>query len=145
MGFSISSTHLVFFLASMLVASTLAGLFITSTNSISNGITEKENALTRKMKTDIEIINDPNNVPNDPLVIYVKNIGSTSLNKTDVDVLVNGTLANSPDISLIDGNDNIWDPTEVIKIEMDIALPSGDNWVKVVAANQAEDTFSFSR
>ncbi len=143
MGFSISSTHLVFFLASMLVASTLAGVFIATTDSISDGIVEKENSISKRLKTHIDIINDPNNVPNDPLVIYVKNTGSTKLNKTDVNILVNGTLQDSVTKTVIDGGP-VWDQNEVLKIEVNKKLPAGDHWIKVIVGNDVQDTFEFS-
>ena len=143
MGFSISSTHLVFFLASMLVASTLAGVFIATTDSISDGIVDKEDSISKRLKTHIDIINDPNNVPNDPLTIYVKNTGSTNLNKTDVDILVNGTLQESPTLTVIDGG-YVWEPNGVLKIEVNKDLPAGDHWIKVIVGNDVQDTFEFS-
>lgn len=143
MGFSISSTHLVFFLASMLVASTLAGVFIATTDSISDGIVEKENSISKRLKTDINIINDPNHVPNDPLTIYVKNTGSTKLNKTDVNILVNGTLQDSVTKTVVDGGP-IWEQNEVLKIEVNKNLPAGDHWIKVIVGNDVQDTFEFS-
>lgn len=143
MGFSISSTHLVFFLASMLVASTLAGVFIATTDSISDGIVEKENSISKRLKTDINIINDPNHVPNDPLTIYVKNTGSTKLNKTDVNILVDGTLQDSVTKTVVDGGP-IWEQTEVLKIEVNKNLPAGDHWIKVIVGNDVQDTFEFS-
>ena len=143
MGFSISSTHLVFFLASMLVASTLAGVFIATTDSISDGIVEKENSISKRLKTDINIINDPNHVPNDPLTIYVKNTGSTKLNKTDVNILVNGTLQDSVTKTVVDGGP-IWEQNDVLKIEVNKNLPAGDHWIKVIVGNDIQDTFEFS-
>ncbi len=144
MGFSISSSHLVFFLASMVVASTLAGVFITSTDTISNAIRSREDSLSERMKSDISIINDPNNMPNDPLTVYVKNTGSTRMNMTDVKILVNGTLQQTSSIQLVDSDDNYWSPTDVIKVEVDINLPAGDHWLKVVASHQSEDTLEFT-
>ncbi|MFW6176488.1 MAG: hypothetical protein ACOC40_02185 [Thermoplasmatota archaeon] len=143
MGFSISSTHLVFFLASMLVASTLAGVFIATTDSISDGITEKEDSISKRLKTDIDIINDPNHVPNDPVTIYVKNTGSTKLNRTDVNILLNGTLQESITKTVIDG-EHVWEPNEVLKIEIDTKLPADDHWVKVIVGNNVQDRFEFS-
>ncbi|MFW6375992.1 MAG: hypothetical protein ACOCZJ_02405 [Thermoplasmatota archaeon] len=143
MGFSISSTHLVFFLASMLIASTLAGVFIATTDSISDGIVEKENSISNRLKTNIDVINDPNNVPNDPLTIYVKNTGSTKLNKTDVNILVNGTMQNSVTKTVLDGGP-VWDQNEVLKIEVNKKLPAGDHWVKVVVGNDVQDSLEFS-
>lgn len=144
MGFSISSSHLVFFLASMIVASTLAGVFIATTDSISSGIQAQEDELSERMKSDISVINDANNVPNDPLVIYVKNTGSTRMNTSNVEVLVNGTLQSPSSITVVNGDDNVWGPTEVIKVEINIKLPEGDHWVKVIGSHQVEDTMEFT-
>ncbi len=144
MGFSISSSHLVFFLASMIVASTLAGVFIATTDSISSGIRSQEDELSERLKSDISIINDANNIPNDPLVVYVKNTGSTRMNATNIEVQVNGTLQQPSSITVVDGEDDVWSPTEVIKVEIDIRLPEGDHWLKVTGAHQVEDTMEFA-
>ncbi len=145
MGFSISSTHLVFFLASMIVAATLAGVFIASTESITSGIRSREDALSERLKSDISIINDPSNVPNcDNLIIYVKNTGSTRMNPENIEVLVNGTLQVDLDIEIIDGNKEYWSPNEVIEIKVDLVLPEGDHWLKIVGPYETEDRLEFS-
>ncbi len=144
MGFSISSSHLVFFLASMIVAATLAGVFITTTDSISSGIREKEESLTERLRGEMTVINDPNNVPNDPLILYIKNTGSTRMNITSIDVLINGELQVLETVELVEGDNAYWSPTEVIKVEIDINLPEGDHWLKIVGPNQLEDTMEFN-
>lgn len=144
MGFSISSTHMVFFVASMVVASIVAGVFINSTFSIRDGIVDKEGAITDRLKTDIEIINDPQNIPNNPVKIYVKNTGTTDLNKSTVNILINGSLISSPSIDIVDGVGYVLEPTEVMVIMADIKLPNGDHLVKVVGDNMVYDEIEFS-
>lgn len=144
MGFSVSSTHMVFFVASMLVASVVAGVVVKSTFSVRDGISTKQKEIEDNLKTDIEIINDPGNMPNDPLKVYVKNTGSTEINKSDVNLLINGTLYPSTNITIIDGGGYIWGPTEVISIEAGIELPPGDHWLKVIGSNRVNARFKFS-
>ncbi|MFO8110774.1 MAG: hypothetical protein R6U17_09710 [Thermoplasmata archaeon] len=144
MGFSISSTHLVFFIMSMVAASVVAGAFIQTSFSVRDSIVDTEAVVSEGMRTNIDIINDPKNVPNDPLLIYVKNTGSTSFNVSNIDVLVNGTYVSSPAISIVGSNDTVWRPMEVITIEIDIELPQGDHWVKVRAGSRADDDLKFS-
>lgn len=145
MGFSISSTHLVFFLASMVVAATLAGVFIASTESISSGIRSREDALSERLKSDISIINDPSNVPNgEHLVIYVKNTGSSRMNPENMEVLINGTLQSDTDIEIVEGNNEYWSPNEVVEIKIDVDVPEGDHWAKVIGPYETEDRMEFS-
>lgn len=144
MGFSVSSTHLVFFIMAVVAASVVAGAFIQSSFSIRDSIADTEATVSEGMRTNIVIINDPKIVPNDPLMIYVKNTGSTSLNVSTLDVLVNGTYVSSANISNIGSNDTVWRPMQVISIEIDLNLPNGDHWVKVRAGSRAQDDFKFS-
>lgn len=144
MGFSISSTHLVFFIMSMVAASVVAGAFIQASFSVRDSIVDTEAIINEGMRTNINIINDPNNVPNDPLIIYVRNTGSTSFNTSNIDVLVNGTYITMPVITIIGSNGTTWRPMEVIIIEIDAALPKGDHWIRVRAGNRAHDQLKFS-
>ena len=142
MGFSASSTQLIFFIGSVLIATMLVGVFFSSIYSISDSIRDKENELSSQLTTDVEIINDPDNIPNDPLIIYVKNTGSRTLDQNRTTVIINGTVQTTATITTI-GSEEYWKPGEVIAIEMDMILDTGDHRVKVVMDNGVDDVLSF--
>ena len=52
-------THMVFFIASILVAASIAGVIIAVSNNMANDLVAKENGISDTMQTNIEIINDP--------------------------------------------------------------------------------------
>ena len=137
-----STSHMVFFITSLVVATSVAGVLLHSVYSISSGIRSREQTLTDQLKTDIEILNDPNSMPNNPVLIYVKNIGSTTLDQNRTDILLDGQLRDSADITLVNST-GYWAPLEVIEISINTTLASGDHYVKVVTENGVEDSMNF--
>ena len=141
MGMSTSSTQLVFFIAAMVLASSLVALFAETISSMSDGVKTRGDDVYDKLMTDITIINDPNFMDNDPVIVYVKNTGQVKLS-TVVDVL----LDNQPQISnlnstVMDGDE--WDPGNILKVEIDTSLSSGEHTVKVISSNGESDLLSF--
>jgi flagellar protein FlaG len=148
MGFSTSSTHLIFFISVVIIASVLAGVFAGVVYTLQSGIDARGDVLSTNLQTDIKIINDPNNVPNDNLTIYVKNTGRCTLNKDDLNIIVDGYCleSNEYSITVLNGGTD-WDMGVVIKIEvLDPSdydnLSPGDHYVKV-SINGVDDTMAF--
>jgi flagellar protein FlaG len=148
MGFSTSTTHLIFFIASVVIASLLVGVLASAVYSIHGGIYARGKTLAKNLETDIEIVNDPNNVPNDNLTIYVKNTGRCQLNMNDTTVIVDGYCLERAEYSLtVLDNNQYWNISTVLKIEvLDPSdyddLPPGDHYVKV-SINGVDDTLRF--
>ncbi|OYT45992.1 flagellar protein G [Thermoplasmatales archaeon ex4484_6] len=142
MGMSTSSTQLVFFIAAMVIASGLVGLFAETITSMTDGVRSRGDMVYDKLLTDITIVNDPYNMGNDPVTIYVKNTGKLSL-ATTVDVLVdNGPVSSdNTTISVVGGGD--WDPGDLLSIVLDINLSDGEHTIKIVVNNGVSDRFSF--
>lgn len=161
MGFSVSTTHLIFFIASVVIASVLVGVLSAAVYNIQSGIDARGDTLGENLKTDIEIINDPNNMTqiysdtdNYNLTIYVKNIGRCQLDRDDVNVIVDGRLfvGGEYNVTAQDENGNWatgaqWNMTRVLRIVIlspqAYATPgSGNHYVKV-AINGVDDTLEF--
>jgi flagellar protein FlaG len=139
---STSSTQLVFFIAAMVIASGLVGLFAETITSMTDGVRTRGDMVYDVMLTDITIVNDPNNMNNDPVDIYLKNTGKLKL-PTTVDVLLDNEpmLDSNMTISVVGGGD--WEPGELLEISIDTSLAAGEHSVKVIVENGASDRFSF--
>lgn len=150
---SVSVSHLIIFIAAMLVAASVAGLLTNTVDDISNAIEEQGFSTSDEIRSDITIINDPgagvyDNDTNE-LTLYVKNTGSTELstNSDNIDLFVNGifTGVEDEDIEVLpeDEESRVWGRNDVVRITIadnsDYVNP-GQNRVKLVASG-AEDIF----
>lgn len=147
-----AASHMIFFIVSVVIASSLVGVLYARTHEISTGIEEKANSFALELRTDIEIINDPENVKwyDDPmggfLEFYVKNTGTTTINNETIVVIYDGNAsAPSPDkIRYIDSTKNAWVPGSTIAIKISTEKPKeGGHRVKVIVDNNADDTMEF--
>ncbi|HDP96566.1 MAG TPA: flagellar protein G [Euryarchaeota archaeon] len=144
MGMSASSTQLIFFIAALVVASAVVGTVAKGVMDITNGIDEKGDLIDKQLKTDITIINDPENVPNNPVKIYVKNIGSVTLNQSMVSIILNGTAETSFTTSVSGGTGSYWSPSSTLTITISTTLPSGDYTVIITTENGVKDSLDFT-
>ncbi|NLI73462.1 MAG: hypothetical protein GX369_01640 [Euryarchaeota archaeon] len=139
-----SVTQTTFFIASLVVAASLAGVIIGISNSMANEIENKVQVASDQMATDMVIINDPRSVPyNDGMItIYVKNVGDISLKYNRITILIDGRFVKDPNISLSDSSVG-WSSGSVIEITAPIDLEKGDHSVKVTTDNGFSDTMLF--
>lgn len=144
MGMSASSTQLIFFIAALVVASAVVGTVAKGVMDLTNGIDEKGDLIDKQLKTDIAIINDPENVPNNPVKIYVKNIGSVTLNQSMVSIILNGTVETSFTTSVSGGTGSYWSPSSTLTITISTTLPSGDYTVIITTENGVKDSLDFT-
>lgn len=144
MGADVSSTHLIFFVASMLIAVGAIGVIHSNVDAVSHSINIASNALTDQILTDIIIINDPANIPyiHGMHIFYVKNVGSSTLSTKHITILINGKHIQPNSISVIGGIGDTWKVTEVIQINVIHAM-AGDNTIKIVTERGVTDNLDF--
>ena len=63
MGFSLTGTHVVFFIASVIVASAVSGVLITVITNVMSSYEEQGQRVQDKLDIEFKIINDPDNIP----------------------------------------------------------------------------------
>lgn len=143
MGASGASTQLIFFISAIVVASAVVGVASKSVYDLVNGIDNRSDIVDDQMSTDIEIINDPTVVPNDPLLIYVKNVGRTTLNQNLITVMLDGEWVADFTLSLTGNTSSYWTPSSVLTISIDQELAAGDHTVTVTTENGIKDQFDF--
>ena len=143
MGFSASTSHMILFVAALIVASSVAGIFTKSVFDISGGISERNDRLYMDLKTDIKIINDPGNVPNDPLIIFIKNTGESQLDGSQIQILIDGYLLDDSEYSqtVMDEN-SYWNTSTVLQVTVNGGsfsnLSAGDHYIKVVIYSSSD-------
>ncbi|WP_436906971.1 CARDB domain-containing protein [Halosimplex marinum] len=149
---SVSVSHMILFIASMLVAASVAGVFTDTVGQLSNAIDDQGLQVSQDVRTDVEIISDSgsSNVYDDTtnnITLHVKNTGSETLpaDPSAVNVFVNGRFETDVGVSLYGEGPN-WGPGSVLKLEIDRSddtLPvNEDHRVKVVV-NGDEEVFEF--
>ncbi|AIF69304.1 hypothetical protein PAP_04465 [Palaeococcus pacificus DY20341] len=116
-------SELIFFIASVLIASVVAGALYMTTQNIADGVKDKGVLLARSLKMDFAIINDPESIPlvNGYYVFYIKNIGKESFlfNSNGVTVLIDGEIVSSTFLSFenIDNpGSEVLDPHDIGKL-----------------------------
>lgn len=152
---SVSVSHLIIFIAAMIVAASVAGLLTNTVNDISSAIEDQGFSTSDEIRSDITIINDPGaevyNSSDEELTLFVKNTGSTELSNAsrDIDILVNGIFVSvaDGDIQLLGGKE-VWGQSTVAQITVNTtgtrSINAGENRVKVVA-DGGEDVFIWER
>ena len=149
MGAETSSTHLIFFIVAMIIAASVAGMIYTNVNAVVNSTQSASNTLSSQIKTDITIINDPDNIPKSGNVytFYVKNTGKSTLTTELVSVLINGVYILDEDVqkTVIGDGTTTWQPTDVLQLDISyLGMPIGDNYLRVITENGVDDFLEFT-
>jgi len=145
----VSASHLIIFIASMMVAASVVGVFTDSVGQLSNAIEDQGVDVSSDVRSDIEIISDSgssavyNSSGNDNITLHVKNTGSSTLpaRGDQIDVLVDGMYQTDVTVTLLGGADT-WQQGEVVRIAISRQLNPGDHRVKLIV-NGDEEVFEF--
>ncbi|MEF8825789.1 MAG: CARDB domain-containing protein [Halapricum sp.] len=149
---SVSASHLILFIASVLVAASVAGTITSTVGQLSEGVSQQGSDLSEDVRTDVEIISDSgaqvyDREGNGNVTLLVKNTGSHQLAPTSssMDVLLDGLFQQSVEVTVVDGdNPNSWRPGEVVRIEVSAPdMEPGDHRVKLTV-NGDEEVFEFN-
>jgi flagellar protein FlaG len=145
---SVSVSHMIIFIASILVAASVVGVFTDSVNELSNAIDERGGDVSKDVRTDVEIISDSGadgiyDGGTNTTTLLVKNTGSLRLSAdaTQLDVLVDGRFDADLTVTLL-GDGQAWEPGQVIRLEITENLDPGDHRVKIIV-NGDEEVFEF--
>ncbi|WP_299266887.1 flagellar protein G [Halorientalis sp.] len=149
---SVSVSHMILFIASIVIAASVAGVFTDSISQVSQAIDDRGLSVSENIRTDIEVISDSGsaavyNETENNVTIYVKNTGSRRLRTENggIDVLVDGRYETDFTVTLLNGADT-WDQGDVVRLEIEpndgSGLGNGDHRLKVIA-NEDEEVFKF--
>jgi flagellar protein FlaG len=145
MGSDASVTHMIFFIAAVLVAGSMAGVFLSVGYEMAKKIEIESESMTEAMQSDIAIINDPAMMPYDgtSLTLYVENTGSSTLMTSGLFVMMDGSYVNDTVLQVVGRSGAEWIPSTVLQITIDISLVPGDHDVKVITGDGEADSLTF--
>jgi len=146
MGFSLTGTQVIFFIASVIVAGAVSGIFIGVTTNVTNSLSDKGDRLQEQLDTDFKIINDPAAIPNidNYYRFYIKNIGGKKLITTNqtFQIFVDGEIITTADYYF---SVNSIQPGEVATIYIDNdEIAAGDHTMRLVGPLAIETKFTFT-
>ena len=151
---SVSVSHMILFIASIVIAASVAGVFTTSVDRLSGAIEDQGLQVSDDVRTDIEIISDNGTGAcvykcegGDDVTLLVKNTGSETLG-TDpelINVLVDNQFQPTGDLqTTLLGDATTWGPGDVIRLSVtEAGLGNGDHRVKVIVNGDSE-VFEFT-
>lgn len=145
MGFSLSGSHVIFFVASVIVASIVSGVFVAITLDVSTSLTERGDRLQTQLDTDFTLINDPENIPSSGnyYLFYIKNIGGNKLTTTNetFQIFVDGEIIAQANYYFTASS---LQPTEYTTIYIaKSTIAAGSHDLRLVGPQAVEDEFNF--
>jgi archaeal flagellar protein FlaG len=144
MGFSLTGTHVIFFIAAVIVAGMVSGVFIAVTMNVTTSLSDRGDRVKEQLDTDFAIINDPNTIPISGAynIFYLKNIGGAKLTTTNqtFQVFIDGELIAITNYYF--GNTSI--PAEAVThLYVNTTLTPGDHTLRVVGPQAVDKDFTF--
>jgi len=149
---SVSASHLIIFVASLVIAAGVVGTLTTGVERVSSSIDDGSLDVSQQIRMDMSVISDSGATYNtdDSLVVHVRNTGSQSvpIEESAVDIVFNGQFLGEGDFTIEDANDDeneetVWRPGEVVEIEVTGAdIEEGDNRF-FITVNGDEELFEF--
>ncbi len=138
MGMSTSATHIIFFIASVVIAASFVGVAATAILDISDGIEDRGDMISQQLSADFQVINDPQRVSNNPVVLYLKNTGKVPLSTSHITVLIDGI-----DVDNVTVSSDRWMPGDTITLTINVDLSSGEHVAKIILENGLSTSFNF--
>ncbi|ADJ15020.1 fla cluster protein flaG [Halalkalicoccus jeotgali] len=147
---SVSISHLIIFIASLLVAASVAGTLVTGVEQVSSSVDRQSEDITRQIDTDVAIISDPSSdavydEQAETVSLLVKNTGRTPIeaNGSSLDTLIDGQYRSGPTVTVVSGESR-WSPGAVATVTVPVegGLDAGDHRATVIV-NGSRATFDF--
>ena len=146
---SVSASHLIIFVASLVIAAGVVGTLTTGVERVSSSIDDGSLDVSQQIRMDMSVISDPGepSFNNGDLVIHVRNTGSQSvpIDTSAFDIVLNGNFI--ADFDVVDANNDdetVWRPGEVVEITIGSEnVDNGDNRL-FLTVNGDEELFEFN-
>lgn len=147
MGFSLTGTHVIFFVSSVIVAGAISGVFMAVSFNASDSFSKRGDRIVEQMDTEFKIINDNENIPvtNGYYNFYLKNIGEGNLITTNetFQIFIDGDAVSSDNYNF--STNSVWsEEYNVLNIKTSEFAGSGYYVLKVVGPQAVEDKFEFN-
>ena len=139
-----SFTQMIFFIASIIVAVSIAGTIRGVSGVLANEMRTKADSAASEMGSAIVFLNDPRHVPYEGGVItlYIKNIGEIPQSYHDLIIFIDGEYTEF-DARMVNSSSENWVTGEVIEVTATIMLEEGEHTAKAILGNGVSDTLDF--
>lgn len=146
MGFSLTGTHVIFFIAAVIAAGMVSGVFIAVTLNVSTSLSDRGDRVKESLDTDFAVINDPNTIPlqGGYYLFYMKNIGGRTLTTTNqtFQVFLDGEIISSSHYYFSNSSLVMQGVTTLF---VNATIAGGDHTLRIVGPQATEDEFMFTR
>jgi len=136
-------TEMIFLIVGISLALSVIGTVIVSTERMNSAMGATSSQLYDRMSSKIKIINDPLSMsgsPSKPLIVYVQNVGKTTLS-TDAVLMIDGEAKECKEY-VLEGEE--WSPSSVLCLEIEHPrLIEGEHRLTVIAENGVTDSMVF--
>lgn len=146
---SVSVSHLIIFVASLVVAAGVVGTLTTGVDRVNNAVEDGSLDVSQQVRTDVTIISDPNtpNISDDQITIHGRNTGSQGIpiEQSAVDIVFNGQFVSNSQFTISDANgeETVWRRDGVVEITVqEPTVSDGDNRL-FLTVNGDEEVFEF--
>ena len=146
MGFSLTGTHVVFFIASVVVAGSVSGVIIGVIQGVTNSFQNRGERVEENLDIEFKIINDPDNIPTEgsDYLFYLKNIGERKIPTTNdtFTIFIDGEVVEKDNFNFSDNSIQKEDYTTLYIDNNEIS--TGDQTLRVVGPQDIVDEFTFT-
>ena len=146
MGFSVTGSHVVFFIASVIAAGAVSGVFLAVTFDLNSSFSERGIRVQEVLDTEFTVINDPEHIPvsGGDHLFYVKNTGGNELITTSeiFSVFIDGEV-----VTITNYNFSVESirPGEISTLYVDSGMiGSGAQTLRLVGPQSVDDEFIFT-
>jgi len=147
---SVSASHLIIFVASLVIAAGVVGTLTTGVERVSSSIDDGSLDVSQQIRMDMSVISDSGHLYDSSgnITIHVRNTGSqqVAIERSSVDLVLNGQFLSENDYTVSDanGDENTWRPGGVIAIDIDASnFESGTDYRLFLTVNGDEELFEF--
>ncbi|TKX81935.1 flagellar protein G [Halorubrum sp. SD626R] len=158
---SVPVSHLILFIASLVIAAGVVGTITTGVDRVSAAVEDAGIDATEQLRTDVTIISDAsagvyNENGNENVTLLIKNTGTQRLSPdgSGLDIVFNGRYVppNATDGELVSAGDGAaWDRGDVLRLTIDVnqlegtsdGLAAGTDHRVYLTVNGDEELFQF--
>lgn len=146
---SVSATHLILFIASLVIAVGVTGVIVGEVGQLSDAVENRGTGVAEEIETDVVIVSDEArsdaiyDSDNETVTLLVKNTGSTDppVDPRVIDVLIDGRYIGNEEltVSRVDVDDSeTWRPGGVVEVTATGQQLQGDTELSVVVGGNED-------
>jgi archaellum component FlaG (FlaF/FlaG flagellin family) len=138
-------SSMILFIGAVAAAGAVAVALGVTTAHYTTGLRDRTSHIESELSTRIAIVNDPAHVPNNPVILYVKNTGSTDLTLADFVILYDGTQRTGWTVTVGGVADTTLEPSETAVITVTgLSASNGNHAIRVVSGPGYSDDLEFN-